>query len=339
MNLSHRLDRWPLRAALAVTFVLSLLAIAPGGAPTPAAAATQTVTISSFGFNPTELTINQGDTVTWTNTDRAARNVTEDTRLWDSRSMTQFQTFSYTFSNSGRYNYYDDTRPAIRGSIVVVPTVSSGTVAPPKGATISDFGPTLQWTNPSGTQQVQVQVIPANNDGPGVDVVLGSPVTSFAIPAPPQWYGLLPDMTYTWRVRSTTAEVFVPQDHPSWTPWVSATFRTPAVDSAGITAVAPSGTAASRTPTLTWANNSGDVYYYELQLSKDSSFNMDAATAVASVYGALIHGGVSTPPNSYTVPAAAPLEPNTTYYWRVRPRVQGDASPLIYSRTFSFRTP
>ena len=69
--------------------------------------------------------------------------------------MTQFQTFSYTFSNSGRYNYYDDTRPAIRGSIVVVPTVSSGTVAPPKGATISDFGPTLQWTNPSGTQQVQ----------------------------------------------------------------------------------------------------------------------------------------------------------------------------------------
>ena len=31
MNLSHRLDRWPLRAALAVTFVLSLLAVAPGG--------------------------------------------------------------------------------------------------------------------------------------------------------------------------------------------------------------------------------------------------------------------------------------------------------------------
>ena len=45
----------------------------------------------------------------------------------------------------------------------------------------------------------------------------------------------------------------------------------------------------SRWSTLTWANSRGDVFYYELQLSRDPSFNTDGVTAIAPVYGALIH--------------------------------------------------
>src|SRR5438552_15139400 len=67
------------------------------------------------------------------------------------------------------------------------------TVSPPDGASISTLGPTLEWSNPAGTTQYQLQVVPANNDGPGINLIRGGSEGSFAVPAPPQWYGLLPD--------------------------------------------------------------------------------------------------------------------------------------------------
>lgn len=139
----------------------------------------------------------------------------------------------------------------------------------------------------------------------------------------------------------TEGLTFSPTDHPTWGAWGESSFRTPSVDSSGITAVSPAngGSATGFTPTLTWAHPRPDVFYYELQLSKDPSFNTDGVTAVASVYGALIHGGVTAPPNSYSVPESAPLEAATTYYWRVRPRIQGDGLPVAFTPNFSFRTP
>ncbi len=91
-------------------------------------------------------------------------------------------------------------------------------------------------------------------------------------------------------------------------------------------------------PTLQWSNNRRDVFYYEVQLSKDSSFNTDPATATAMIYSGLIHGGVTTLPNSYSVPPDFPLQPDTTYYWRVRPRIQGDGDPLPWSTASQFLT-
>src|SRR5207247_2041773 len=71
------------------------------------------------------------------------------------------------------------------------------TVSPADGASVSNLGPTLEWSSPSGSTQYQLQVIPANNDGPGVNLIRGGSDQSFTVPAPPQWYGLLPAMTYT----------------------------------------------------------------------------------------------------------------------------------------------
>ena len=129
------------------------------------------------------------------------------------------------------------------------------------------------------------------------------------MPAPPQWYGLLPDITYTWRVRTSGATTFVGLDDPSWSPFAERRFRTPAVSSATISAVSPAAgsTVSSRTPVLQWADSRNDVSYYH-------------------------------PPNSYAVPAAFPLEPGTPYFWRVRPRVQGDGAPVAWSEVFRFST-
>jgi hypothetical protein len=53
----------------------------------------------------------------------------------------------------------------------------------------------------------------------------------------------------------------------------------------------------------------------------------------------LIHGGVAAPPNSYRIPAGFPLQAGVTYHWRVRPRVQGDGTPVGWTPARMFKTP
>lgn len=210
-------------------------------------------------------------------------------------------------------------------------------VAPLNGDLLFGFAPTLQWNNPSGTTQYHLQVTPANGDGPGVDLIIGSADTSFSVPPPPNWYGLLPDMSYQWRVRASDAAVSLSAEDSRWGPWSEAwSFRTPIVSTNSIVLVSPSNGALvnSPTPTLSWSNKDAAVFYYEAQVSKDPSFGSSGF-----LYSALLHGGVTIPANSYTIPVQFPLEQATTYYWRVRPRVQGDGTPLPWSTASSFRSP
>lgn len=212
------------------------------------------------------------------------------------------------------------------------PTLTS----PASDTRLTDFSVILAWQLPVGTTQYHSQVVPAQNDGPGVDLIR-STASSFTIPAPPAWYGLLPDMTYSWRVRASDKPTFAPSDDPSWGPWSTAwTFRTPVVSSEGATAVSPAQGTRLATPdpvALTWHHPKSALFYFEVQVSADPGFSTDPATATAPVWWNLVHAGVSTPPNSWTTP---PLEVGTTYYWRVRPRVQGDGTPVPWSSTFTF---
>lgn len=219
---------------------------------------------------------------------------------------------------------------------VTAPTLSG----PADGSTLTSFGPMLSWRNPAGATQVHIQVIPANNDGPGVDLHVGSASTSLNIPAPPLWYGLLPDQTYTWRVRASDASGFVGLTDPSWSGWAQRKFRTPRVTSSSIGAVSPAAgaTGVSRTPPLVWSNSRSDLFYYEVQLSRDPSFETDPGKATAAVYWVLLHGGVTSPANSFSLSAGESLQPGTTYFWRVRPRVQGDGRPADWSQSFTFTT-
>ena len=70
-------------------------------------------------------------------------------------------------------------------------------------------------------------------------------------------------------------------------------------------------------------------------MSGDPSFNTDPATATSFVWHKLVHGVVTNPLNSWKMPE---LQPGVTYYWRVRPRVQGDGTPVDWSATWSFAT-
>ena len=213
---------------------------------------------------------------------------------------------------------------------------------PPMGDA-SSMGPLLQWTQPPETTWFQVQVIPFNEDGPGINLVIGDSAqvraAQYQVMAPnfgsadPN-YVLLPDMTYLWRVRTST--VLTNPTEADWSAWAASSFKTPPASSSTITRVAPPlyGEVSTLTPTLTWANSNPAVFYYEVQVSRDFEFGPNAF-----LYSEYVHGGASTPPNSYVVPEAFPLEAGAIYYWRVRPRIQGDGDPLPWSRINVFQTP
>lgn len=215
------------------------------------------------------------------------------------------------------------------------PTLTS----PEDGATLETLGPTLTWSNPGGATQYHIQVIPSGNDGPGIDLQLGAIGDSYTVPPPPRWYGLLPDMTYTWQVRVSDAPTTVPDTDASWGPWSERKFRTPKAVSDTIAPATPTTgeVVLTKNPVLQWVNSNREIFYYEIQLSKDRTFNTDRPTATAPVYWELRHGGRSSPLNSYAIQDQFPLDDNTTYYWRVRPRVQGDGQPVAWSATSSFQ--
>jgi hypothetical protein len=161
--------------------------------------------------------------------------------------------------------------------------------------------------------------------------------------APPQLgvgnYLLLPGMGYRWRVRTSQAPAALQEDQSGWTEWSETrSFRTGTPSSATISPVSPvdRGIVWSRTPRLLWQDSNPRTFYYEVQLSQDPQFVTDPLQATAAVYWELVHGGQTSPRSSYQVRESYPLVAGTTYYWRVRPRVQGDGVPVAWSATWSF---
>jgi len=114
----------------------------------------------------------------------------------------------------------------------------------------------------------------------------------------------------------------VGENDSSWGPWSQVQMFTTAKPNAGsIQLVAPINGAAiaDATPTLEWKSSNSTDWWYEVQLSGDPNFGEQGTKA--AVFHNLIHGGKTTPPNSWTVPDANAL-PKGQYYWRARQRVQ-----------------
>jgi plastocyanin len=107
--------RWP--PLILVT--LAVLAI-------PSAfAATKTVDVTRAGFTPSKVTVDFGDTVTWTNKDNQSHQVLFDQAAWPtSPVLAQDQTYSVTFAKSGSFGYRDSFATNRRGTVTVRTGVS-----------------------------------------------------------------------------------------------------------------------------------------------------------------------------------------------------------------------
>ena len=211
-------------------------------------------------------------------------------------------------------------------------------LSPTNGTLASTITPTLSWLPPPGSTHFQMIITPDGNEAGSIRFV-EKITTQYAVPGPPHWYGMLPDALYYWRIRANNSPVPVPDDHPSWGPWSDVwAFRTPIPSSAVIGPASPSheGTVSSTTPTLVWGNPNDQVFYYEIQVSKDASFTTDPLRAWTSVYWETVHGGMSKPKNSYAVSPRYPLEKGATYYWRVRPAVSNASKEVGWSYPWKF---
>jgi len=233
--------------------------------------------------------------------------------------------------------------PFVRGTCLGNGADCPQIVGPPSGVRLSTLGTKLFWWNPPGTAQVQLRVTPANNDGPAINLIFGSAITSFTVTEPNFGAGpyvILPGITYTWQARVTSKTSPATETDGTWGAWSDPhMFQTRTTSSDGISLLLPPnrGSVNTLTPTLQWSNSDVGVFYYEVQVSKDPDFGANGA--IAAVYWELRHGGSTHPPNSYSVAPAFQLSPDSIYYWRVRPRIQGDGVPVSWSQASSFRTP
>ena len=110
--------------------IVLTIAVLAAAIPPVAQAATKTVDITRNGFVPDRLTIDPGDTVTWTNKDTVAHSVIADGAAFTSSPVLQSnQSYSYTFTRSGNFGYRDGTKTNERGTIIVRPGVTMA-VAP-----------------------------------------------------------------------------------------------------------------------------------------------------------------------------------------------------------------
>jgi plastocyanin len=77
------------------------------------------VKIDNFTFNPQQITVKSGTTVTWTNGDDIPHTVTSKTMVFKSNALDTGDKFSFTFTTPGTYAYFCALHPHMTGSIVV----------------------------------------------------------------------------------------------------------------------------------------------------------------------------------------------------------------------------
>ena len=103
--------------------------------------APNTIEITSSGFNPPELTINAGETVTFINKDTephwpasamhpthkvypgsdiAKCGTSEASNIFDAcKDLGPEETYSFTFNEVGEWNYHDHKNPSLFGKVIV----------------------------------------------------------------------------------------------------------------------------------------------------------------------------------------------------------------------------
>ena len=93
------------------------------GVSTPAnenpGAKTVDVEMKEFKFLPVEITIKAGDTVRWTNNDRAPHDATAKDKSWKTALLRTGNSATVTFDTPGTYEYYCSIHPGMKAKVIV----------------------------------------------------------------------------------------------------------------------------------------------------------------------------------------------------------------------------
>jgi plastocyanin len=97
----------------------AMVLLVAGAIAGPARAETVEVKIDNFTYNPQQITVKAGTTVTWVNHDDIPHTVTSKTGAFRSKAMDTDDKFSFTFATPGSFPYFCALHPHMTGSIVV----------------------------------------------------------------------------------------------------------------------------------------------------------------------------------------------------------------------------
>lgn len=138
-----------------VLLTLLLTALAPLFA-TQAVAAPGHVMIQEYAYGPAAVTVKVGESVTWTNHDKAGHDVvtTAGPASFRSPLLATGQTWSFTFTKPGTYGYYCSVHPEMKAQIVVLPADPPATSAAPAPRTT-----TTAAAKPSAATPAPAQVV------------------------------------------------------------------------------------------------------------------------------------------------------------------------------------
>jgi plastocyanin len=125
-------------------------------------AASAAVTISDFKFAPASVTVNVGDTVTWSNAGPSSHSATATGGSFDTGIFPEGESRSHTFEEAGTFSYICTPHPQMEGTVTVEAaaaqeegssddgtdgaTDGGSSAADDGGGTESDSGPTLPAT-------------------------------------------------------------------------------------------------------------------------------------------------------------------------------------------------
>jgi plastocyanin len=153
------------RAARLAAFAAFLLFIALAST---AAGANATVTIAGFAFDPASVTINAGESVTWTNRDQAAHSVVFAGGGPRTGVLATGASATLTFATAGTFNYVCGIHGAAMSGTVIVraattpaPTPVPTPVPTPRPTTAPTVAPTIEPTPPSASPSPTATASPA----------------------------------------------------------------------------------------------------------------------------------------------------------------------------------
>src|SRR3954453_21818870 len=77
------------------------------------------VTIDNFTFGPKELTVPVGTTVKWVNHDDVPHTVVEKKTTFRSKVLDTDDSYSFTFTSAGTFDYFCSLHPHMVGQVIV----------------------------------------------------------------------------------------------------------------------------------------------------------------------------------------------------------------------------
>jgi len=148
------------RVLVAATLLAALMTIAPASG---VVAKTVSVSITHVAFVPRNVTLEAGDTITWTNNDNVNHQLVSQAAGLGSPILKPGETFSFVFGKVGRFTVSDALNNKFQKATITVKAATPGaaTLSLSASATVVRYGgtTTLNGTLSSGRAGVRIDVL------------------------------------------------------------------------------------------------------------------------------------------------------------------------------------